>query len=160
MSDHIDVLIEDDRWTTLDLPALAETCLIATLAVLDLRGDFSVSILACDDARIAELNGAFRNKPSPTNVLSWPSDDLSAADPGAQPHLPEAPELGDIALAFETVLDEAQKGHISLQSHTSHLLIHAILHLLGYDHETDEDAALMEGLEIATLAKLGIANPY
>lgn len=160
MSDRVSILIEDDRWTSVDLAGLAETCLTETLLALDLGQDYEISVLACDDARIADLNASFRAKHTATNVLSWPIAELSPDTPGAAPHPPDQEELGDIALAFDTIAAEAQASGLSLNDHTMHLLIHAILHLLGHDHQTEADAQRMEGLEIATLAKLGIANPY
>jgi probable rRNA maturation factor len=129
--------------------------------------DFSVSILACNDTRIAGLNGDFRGKPQPTNVLSWPATDLSAEQDGATPHPPETDpdgpdeaELGDIALAYETCVKEAADQQKTLDHHLTHLIIHASLHLLGYDHIRDRDATLMESMETAILGKMGIADPY
>ncbi len=162
MTDYIDVLVVDDRWTGLDLPQLAARCRRLVVAELGLAAEIGFSILACDDAKIATLNQAFRDKPVATNVLSWPAETLTPDQPGQAPPPPTSDDLqvGDIAIAYETVAAEAQLGQVSLKEHTTHLLIHGILHLLGYDHETDADAALMEGIEVAALAKLGIANPY
>jgi probable rRNA maturation factor len=123
-------------------------------------------ILACDDARIAGLNADFRGKPVPTNVLSWPSEDRAAAAPGEMPHLPPPNpvgpplELGDIALAFETCAREAAEAAPRRDDHVTHLVVHGLLHLLGFDHETDADAELMEGLETRILARLGVPDPY
>ena len=108
----IDCIIEDERWTALGLEDLAERAARETLAHLGLDpADFEIALLACDDARIAELNGDFRAKPKPTNVLSWPSEERAPEEPGATPDLPEPgldPELGDIAIAYETCLREAR----------------------------------------------------
>jgi len=157
----VDVLIEADAWGGTGIEALAETALRAALSHLDLDpGAFEIAVLACDDARIAELNREFREKPVPTNVLSWPSDDLSPDNEGGQPLPPEDAELGDIAIAFETCQAEAGDQGKEFNDHVTHLLVHGCLHLLGYDHVSDKDAAVMEGLEVEILAKLGIANPY
>jgi probable rRNA maturation factor len=78
--------------------------------------------------------------------------------PEGDAHDPE--ELGDIAIAWETCAREAAEQGKALETHVTHLLVHATLHLLGYDHQNDEDAALMEGTEIRVLARLGVANPY
>lgn len=164
----IDVLIEDDRW---DDVKLAPLCNRAFGAVFEARGisgkGYEVSVLACDDARIAELNAEFRGKPVPTNVLSWPAFELAALnegdDPGPPPDVVANPidtELGDIAISFDTCQREAETGKIAFEDHLTHLLIHSCLHLLGFDHETDADAARMEGLETKILASLGIADPY
>lgn len=155
-----DTIIEDPRWEGIDLEPLAETAARAALAGLSLDPDgFEIAILACDDARIAALNGEFRDKPRPTNVLSWPSEDR---DPQAPPQgsrdMPE--ELGDIAIAWDTCIREAREGGKPVADHVTHLVVHATLHLLGYDHIRDEDATVMEALETQILGKLGIADPY
>lgn len=152
----IEIVQEDPRWAALDLPSLAEAAARATLP----KGDWEVAVLACDDARIADLNTEFRGKPVPTNVLSWPSDERGAAEHGARPAPPETPELGDIALAYETCEAEARQQGKAMADHVTHLLVHGLLHLLGYDHERDADATLMEGIETEILGKLGIEDPY
>ncbi|MHA7867614.1 MAG: rRNA maturation RNase YbeY [Salipiger thiooxidans] len=156
-----DTLLEDDRWQEAGLEALAETAARATLTALDLDPDgFEIAILACDDARIAELNGDFRDKPTPTNVLSWPSEERDPEEL-PEPGMPGVPEeLGDIAIAWETCLREAGEQDKPLSAHLTHLIVHATLHLLGYDHIRDEDATVMETLEVEILGKLGVANPY
>ena len=157
---ELDVLIEDARWDAAGLEPLARAALEAVQQRLLQGSDFEVSVMGCDDARIAGLNGDFRGKGSATNVLSWPSQDRSAEEPGGDPELPEAGELGDIAIAFDTCQREADAQGKRFDAHVSHLLVHGFLHLLGYDHISDEDAALMEGLEVEILATLGVADPY
>ena len=121
--------------------------------------------MACNDARIAELNAEFRCKPTPTNVLSWPAEDLSSEIPGAAPNRP-TPDftgeiaLGDIAIAWDTCAREAKEQGKPMRDHVTHLIVHGVLHLLGYDHIRDEDATLMERLEVDILCKLGIDDPY
>lgn len=162
----VDVVIEDDRWEALGLAELANRAAAATLRHLGLPPEgFEIVLLGADDARIAALNADFRGKPQPTNVLSWPSAERGAAAEGAAPAAPapgssEPAALGDIALAWETCEAEARTGGKSLADHATHLVVHGILHLLGYDHVRDGDAALMERLEAEVLASLGIANPY
>ncbi|KPP89560.1 MAG: putative rRNA maturation factor YbeY [Rhodobacteraceae bacterium HLUCCA08] len=159
----IDVLIEAESWSALDLAALAERAEAATLERLGLEpAAFEIALLACDDARIAALNADFRGKPQPTNVLSWPSEDRGAAGTGEMPLPPDPadPELGDIAIAWETCAREAAEAGKPLADHVTHLTVHGILHLLGFDHERDADAALMEGLEVEILGKLGLSDPY
>ena len=116
--------------------------------------------MACSDEEIARLNKDFRGIPQPTNVLSWPSTDLVSDVAGQVPSLAFDPELGDIAMSFETCTGEAEASGIAIADHVTHLLIHASLHLLGYDHIKERDAELMEQIEIYVLAKLGISNPY
>lgn len=155
----VDLIIEDTRWEALGLEALAERAFAEVFHRLAIFGA-EVSILACDDARIADLNAEFRGKAAATNVLSWPSEERSAPVPGGQPLAPTDMELGDIAIAYETCAREAQAAGREMRDHVTHLLVHGALHLLGYDHIDDKDAALMEGLEVEILGKLGIADPY
>jgi probable rRNA maturation factor len=159
MNMNVDLVIEDDRWATAGLRALAERACGAALAHFGIAGA-EISLLACDDARITLLNADFRAKPTPTNVLSWPSEERGAAQPGGDPVPPTDLELGDIAIAWETCAGEAEAAGTPFADHVSHLLVHATLHLLGYDHIDDTDAGLMEALEVEILGKLGIANPY
>ena len=161
MPDICDCVIEDERWAMLELGPLAERAARAALDIADIgEGDWEVAVLACDDARIATLNASFRDKPTATNVLSWPAEELAPDAPGEMPYLPDGPELGDIAIAFDTCAREAAEQGIEFSDHVTHLIIHAILHLLGFDHIDDGDAELMEGLEIKALASIGIENPY
>ncbi|MFB2531952.1 rRNA maturation RNase YbeY [Paracoccus sp. p3-h83] len=163
----VDPVIEDARWSDAGLEALAEAAARATLADqgLDAAG-FEISLLACDDARIAALNADFRGKPQPTNVLSWPSEERGAAADGARPDAPdpgdddEPESLGDIAIAYDTCAAEAQAAGKPVADHTTHLIVHATLHLLGYDHIRDADATLMEATETRILAQMGLADPY
>ena len=159
-----DTLIEDDRWSDVALTALAEAAARASLQHLALDpGAFEIAILACDDARISELNTEFRSKPTPTNVLSWPSGERASAMDGARPQAPQLPmdaELGDIAISYDTCAREAAEAGKPMQDHVSHLIVHGVLHLLGYDHIRDLDATLMEQTEVLILGTLGIDNPY
>ncbi|MDO9525890.1 MAG: rRNA maturation RNase YbeY [Gemmobacter sp.] len=163
----VDTVIEDARWEGFNLSAVAEPAARAALAELGLAPDgFLICVMGCDDARIAELNADFRGKPVPTNVLSWPSDERGPDEPGGIPDLPapgdadDPEELGDIALAWETCAAEALAQNKTHHDHVTHLVVHAVMHLLGYDHITDEDAAVMEALEVRALARLGVADPY
>ena len=167
MTSLVETLIEDARWDSAGIEAIAERAARAALAGAGLAsGGFAISLMACDDARIAVLNAQFRGKPVATNVLSWPSEDRVADSAGAVPDHPTPgsdadPEpLGDIAIAFETCSAEAEVQGKAFADHVSHLVVHAVLHLLGYDHVDDEDATLMEGLEVRILASLGVSDPY
>lgn len=157
----IDVVIEHDAWQVAGLAPLATRAAAATLRHLNLDPDlFDIALLGCDDSRIASLNADFRDKPRPTNVLSWPSAERGGDAPGDRPAPPEPGEIGDIALAFETCRREADAAGRPLADHATHLIVHGILHLLGYDHETEPDAALMEGLETEILVSMGLPDPY
>ncbi len=155
----VDLILEDHRWQAAGLAALAERACGAALDHLAVAG-CEISLLACDDARIAALNADFRGRPTPTNVLSWPSEERGAAEPGGDPAPPNELELGDIAIAFDTCAREAEAADKPFADHVSHLLVHGTLHLLGYDHIDDKDAGVMEALEVEILGKLGIADPY
>lgn len=109
-----------------------------------------VSLLLGDDMGIAKMNLEFRGKEGPTNVLSFPPADEARAEGF----------LGDIALAAETIAAEAAFQGKSFEHHAAHLAVHGFLHLLGYDHDADADAAIMEGRESAILRTIGIADPY
>lgn len=155
----VEIVIEDERWQDADPETLAVNAAGAVYDRLNMTpADYEICILCCDDGRISALNADFRAKPSPTNVLSWPSEDRS--NPGKMPTTARPGELGDIAIAYETCAKEAHDQNKPVATHISHLLVHGILHLLGFDHETDADAALMEKLEVEILETLGIADPY
>lgn len=159
-----EILIEDDRWSQIDLGALAEKAAQSTLQHLkfDVTA-FEIAILACDDPRIADLNTEFRDKPTPTNVLSWPFDERASDIDGAKPDEPSLPmdaELGDIAISYDTCEREAAAAGKPMADHVTHLIIHGVLHLLGYDHIRDLDATLMEETEVQILGTLGIETPY
>ncbi|MBK5927420.1 rRNA maturation RNase YbeY [Rhodobaculum claviforme] len=160
----VDVIVEDARWEAVALETLAETAVRATLRHLGLApAGFEVALMAGSDARIAELNAEFRDKPAPTNVLSWPARDMGApeAPDTPVPGPADDPEpLGDIALAWDTCAAEARAAGRPLADHLTHLVVHATLHLLGYDHAEDTQAAVMESLEVAILAQLGLPDPY
>ncbi|MEI8321117.1 MAG: rRNA maturation RNase YbeY [Alphaproteobacteria bacterium] len=117
------------------------------------RGKIEVSVLLTDDLHIQALNREYREKDQPTNVLSFPLEDLQKGT-----FLPKVPHilLGDMVFAFETILKESKAEEISFQDHLFHLCIHSFLHLLGFDHEADEDAEEMEALEIKMLKSVGI----
>ncbi|MBL4614926.1 MAG: rRNA maturation RNase YbeY [Magnetovibrio sp.] len=133
--------------------AAVAQCAIAKAAHCDDGAQWEVSVLLSDDAHVRVLNREWRGKDKPTNVLSFPGGD---DDP-----LPDQPlMLGDIAVALETTQREAGEQEITLADYFSHLLVHGMLHLLGFDHETDPQADEMEPLEIEVLDGLGIASPY
>jgi len=149
----IETSIESDLWRSIpNLDGLIGQCLAAALAETDehLREGAEVSLLFCNDARIRVLNAQFRGMDKPTNVLSFP---------GPEP-LETARVLGDIAIAYETVAREAEEQGKALSDHLCHMIVHGFLHLLGFDHETDEEAEAMEADETRVLHSLGIADPY
>lgn len=122
----------------------------------DSEGPAEMSVVLADDALVQQLNRDYRGKDKPTNVLSFA---LTEAD---EPELGEgaAVMLGDVILAYETVQREAAEQGKSAADHLVHLVVHGVLHLLGYDHMTDDEAEEMEALETQLLAGLGIADPY
>ena len=136
------------------VPDLAALVARAVAAVPQLDGPAEVSIRLTSDAEMAELNGRYRGMPKPTNVLSFPAAAGLPLPPG------EIRPFGDLVLAWATVAREARDQGKSLEAHVSHLLVHGLLHLQGFDHETDQDAEAMERLETQILAGLGYADPY
>jgi len=162
----LDVLIEDSRWETIGVEQIATRAVKETISVLRVESDvIELALLACDDARIAVLNSTFRDKITSTNVLSWPAEDLAAATEGGDPHQPEVgfdgtTMLGDVAIAYETCAKEAFDLGKPISDHVTHLVVHGVLHLLGYDHIRDPDAALMQSIETKILGKMGLDDPY
>ncbi|CAA7614066.1 Endoribonuclease YbeY [Candidatus Terasakiella magnetica] len=160
MTPDIAVTIESAAWTEA-LPDAEQRCgrlaAIALGAVDDLpEGVVELSIVLADDRTVQGLNRDWRGKDAPTNVLSFATLDDEDA-----PIVPDAPLLlGDVILAFETCAAEAKAQNKPLADHFSHLVVHGVLHLLGFDHENDDEAEEMEALETTLLAALGIADPY
>ncbi len=154
MTIDISLAVEAEGWPAEEmLDALAQQAVDASLAELDLDGNSELSLLFTDDARIRVLNRDWRGKDKPTNVLSFPAFEVAPGDP-----LPTM--LGDIAFARETIDGEAALEGKPFEHHLTHLIVHGLLHLLGYDHEADTDAAQMEDLERRILARLAIPDPY
>ncbi|WP_299891112.1 rRNA maturation RNase YbeY [uncultured Ruegeria sp.] len=161
---NLELTIEDERWHGLE--SLSLQAVSAVLLYCELDPDIcEVSVLGCDDARIAELNAEFREKQTATNVLSWPAEDLAADVPGHKPLHPQPDftgeiALGDIAISYDTCSREAVEAGKSMDDHVTHLIVHGTLHLLGYDHIRDPDATLMEEVEVKILGKMGVDDPY
>jgi probable rRNA maturation factor len=137
-------------------PDAAAIAAAAASAVLDTGTEVSrcvVDVTLTDDAEQQQLNRIYRGEDAPTNVLAFPQADT--APPADAPVL-----LGDVVLAFETVRREAAEQRKPFADHLSHLVVHGVLHLLGFDHEKAADAAAMEAREIKILAGLGVPDPY
>ena len=149
----IEVSVHCDRWTA-DCPQAAMLAAAAAQAALGDGAAGIVGIVLTDDAEQRELNRCWRGKDAPTNVLAFPIGEAWPAPPGA-PVL-----LGDVVLAFETVAREAAEQQKPFANHLRHLVVHGVLHLLGFDHETEADAAIMQTREIAILQRLGVPDPY
>jgi probable rRNA maturation factor len=140
---------EESRWRPLAEKVAAAVASRDELIVPD---EAELSLVLTDDARIRLLNRDWRGFDKPTNVLSFPAADADDDDPG--------PLLGDVIVAHETMAREAAAEGKSFDDHVAHLLVHGLLHLFGFDHETDAEAEEMEALETEILAGLGIADPY
>ncbi|UVK38993.1 rRNA maturation RNase YbeY [Mesorhizobium sp. AR10] len=151
---EIDISIEAGDWPDeASLSRLVDRAVGAAFAETGVAGPSELSIVFSDDTHIRTLNAGWRGKDKPTNVLSFPAFPLVKGAP-----LP--PMLGDIVLAAETVAREAALEDKPVDNHITHLVIHGLLHLLGYDHETDAEAEAMEAIERAALARLAIPDPY
>lgn len=165
---EIDISILDPKWqqTLPDLEifisdtiktALIEAALPQKLAP---NNQFvEVSVLLANNAFIKDLNHRYRGKNKPTNVLSFSQLDITPKTKTDEEIFPIA-SLGDIALAYETIAQEAKEHNKAIEDHIRHLLIHGSLHLCGFDHENAKDAEEMENLEIKILSSFGIKNPY
>ena len=155
MTVRYDVAINADGWQSEhSLRMLVDRVLEATLHGLEFDDvDSELSLVFTDDANIRTINAKWRHIDKATNVLSFPAFPMQ---PGQRP----GPILGDIVIARETVQCEAQEENKSFDDHLSHLIVHGLLHLTGYDHQNDEEAEQMESLERKILASLGISDPY
>jgi probable rRNA maturation factor len=158
MSPHIDItiILETERWAE-KLPnfePLIKTVVHETLITIgDHRPSLEVSIVLADDEFLQLHNKQFRGKDHPTNVLSFP------ADRGIH-FVDDVENLGDILISLSTLEREVSEQNKSFEDHFKHMLVHGILHLIDYDHQTDEEATKMEALEVTILQALGVANPY
>lgn len=157
----IDVVVAEPEWKRA-VPAVAKLCRRAARAALAASTPDMAAAEACvvltDDGTVRALNRDYRNKDTSTNVLSFPlavSAAETTGDRGPPPRL-----LGDVVVAYATSAAEAEAQSKSLADHLTHLVVHGMLHLVGHDHQTDDDANVMERLEVAILARLGVADPY
>jgi probable rRNA maturation factor len=155
----IDILTESPLWgdgetTETQHETLARACVDAVWERLAIpQQPTELSLVLTDDASIRAINAQWRNKDKATNVLSFPAFEVAPGDaPG--------PMLGDIIIAHETVEREAQEEHKTFDQHLHHMIVHGLLHLLGYDHEEDDEAEEMEALEREILHALAIPDPY
>jgi probable rRNA maturation factor len=153
-----EVLVTADCWQhEPDAATIIHRAIETAATMVDApTADAELAVMLTDDEGIRTLNRNWRSIDKPTNVLSFP-----ALQPAAAPGPDDAPRmLGDIAIAYETTRAEADAEHKLFAHHLSHLAVHGFLHLVGYDHETDEEAETMEGLERKILEQLGVPDPY
>jgi probable rRNA maturation factor len=153
---NVSIDVEDDAWSAVaGLEELTRATVHAALtAAGEKPAEREVAVLFTDDQSMAAINAAWRGRDKPTNVLSFPApDDMPLPEAVARP-------LGDIVLASGVVAREAREQGKTLRDHTAHLIVHGVLHLVGFDHEDDADAEDMERLEAAILKGLGIPDPY
>lgn len=158
---QIDISVQDPEWEAMGdvkdiIYTAAQTALTAALIPRFAENrDLEVSVVLANDDLVQTLNREYREKDKPTNVLTFASLDDEEGLP-----VEGILNLGDIILSYQTLDREAQEQGKFLLDHVKHLTVHGILHLLGYDHETEDDATDMETLEIRILEKLGVQNPY
>jgi probable rRNA maturation factor len=146
MGIDIDIIVNEPSWkqeANIDVNAI----IVHVREHLTLIKDTNFSILLTNDNEIQTFNENFRHKDMPTNVLSFPCEDIEGY-------------VGDIVLSYETVLRESKEQDKAFSDHATHMIIHGYLHLLGYDHIEDAEAELMEAHEAAILSSLNIKNPY
>jgi probable rRNA maturation factor len=153
-----EVLVVADCWQgEPEAEAVIQRAIAAAADAVDADvGDAELAVMLTDDSGIRTLNGNWRGIDKPTNVLSFP-----ALQPAAPSRPGDAPRmLGDIAIAYQTMRKEADDEQKPFDHHLSHLAVHGFLHLIGYDHESEDEAEAMEALEREILAQLGIPDPY
>ncbi len=150
--ESFDIIVGDPRWSSAlaDAVATALECRDAA-AKLEPRLKGGATLLLADDDTLRDLNRRFRGQDKPTNVLSFPAPPAGVGGDGS---------LGDIAIAFETCAREAEDLNIAFRDHARHLIVHGLLHLVGCDHQADDEAERMERLETRILSALGVADPY
>jgi len=154
----IEVLVVADCWQSEpEAEAVIGRAIAAAAELVDAGpGEAELAVMLTDDAGIRTLNRNWRGIDKPTNVLSFPArPPAGARGSDAAPRM-----LGDIAIAYQTTRREADDEQKPFAHHLSHLAVHGFLHLIGYDHENDQDAETMEALELRILARLGIPDPY
>lgn len=153
----LDIVEDSPLWADVsDVKTLADEAARALAQLPDIICDepAEVCLVLTDDATLRGLNNSFRGKDRPTNVLSFPSPGHSINDGVA------LPSLGDVIVSYETLDREAREHNVPFAHHFQHLVVHGLLHLMGHDHQSDDEAEIMEGLEVCCLAELGISNPY
>src|SRR5580700_2867170 len=153
-----EILVVADGWQSEpDAEAVIQRAIATAAEIADADvGEAELAVMLTDDAGIRTLNNNWRGIDKPTNVLSFPA--LQPTGPAGPDDAPRM--LGDIAIAYQTTRREADDEQKPFDHHLSHLAVHGFLHLIGYDHETDDDAEAMEALETEILAQLGIPDPY
>jgi probable rRNA maturation factor len=153
-----EVLVVADNWhAEPGAEAVIQRAIATAAELVDANvGEAELAVMLTDDSGIRTLNSNWRGIDKPTNVLSFPA--LQPTGTGSPDDAPRM--LGDIAIAFETTRREADDEQKPFDHHLSHLAVHGFLHLIGYDHEKDDDAVAMETLEQEILAQLGIPDPY
>jgi len=151
----VSIAVEEPGWRQIPaLDELTQDAVNATLAnARAAHENFETAFLFTNDDAVAGLNSKWRGKPSPTNVLSFPAKNAPVAQGESRP-------LGDVVLAWGVVSREAASQGKTLPHHAAHLIVHGLLHLLGHDHETDEEAAVMQQLETQIMKDLGFPDPY
>ncbi len=163
------LIIDDNSWedSLKDYQEIADNVFNTTmehivtefdLELFDFEKDFNCNLILTNNAQVQELNNQFRGKDKPTNVLSFAN--IDADDFEDKLNDDQEISLGEIFIALETLQAEAKEKNTAFKNHFAHLFIHGILHLLGFDHQDDDDAEEMEQIEVEILQKLDIMNPY
>jgi probable rRNA maturation factor len=162
MNVALDISVPSGLWRGLPRArALARETIAAAIEEIGMAGrEGEVSLCLGDDAQLRELNLRWRGLDKPTNVLSFPAAAVDAVADRVGRAQRARKQLGDVALAYETLAREASELGVPLADHYRHLVAHGFLHLLGYDHETASEAERMEALESRIMARLGAADPY
>ncbi|GHU12866.1 endoribonuclease YbeY [Alphaproteobacteria bacterium] len=165
---NLEISVECDGWSRCDVKSITGRCVSAVFSELKLNHyNVEICFLFTDDEELQILNNTYRGINKPTNVLSFPADSIDNAsedycidDENDGKHCSNWCVLGSIAMAYETIDRESTEQEKSFDDHLMHLVVHGVLHLLGYDHSDSSDAGQMETLEVEILSGLNVANPY
>ncbi len=158
---HLDADVRDSRWyeKISDIENLCQKAIDATFQEVRINArEIEISVVLTGDDDVAVLNSQYRDKSGPTNVLSFPVFDTLDEIADVSSEMPAI--LGDVVIAFETVVREADASGVLIEDHLQHLVVHGVLHLLGYDHISEDQAMIMEFLESKILTLLDVPDPY
>lgn len=164
MKINLDVIYNDDRWKKLDFLSASKIKKIIKTTLDNFKFFYNIKIIDCCilltcEEEVRSLNKEFRKIDKDTNVLSFPAQEIDVNILNSESNY-DSIELGDIAFSYDVMIDEAEKYDVKLENHFTHLLIHSILHLIGFDHQTDSDEKIMQNYEVKILDKFSISSPY
>ncbi len=157
---NLEICIESDLWNSINLDKIVDKCVNAVFSKMELKAEnIEICFLFANDEEVKLLNKTYRGIDKATNVLSFPANSIETQDDYEEDEC-NIIILGSVALAYETIENESIDQNKNIEDHISHLIVHSVLHLLGYDHIDSVEAKHMEDLEIQILSTLNVHNPY